>query len=126
QVVHDLPVRVEGAAIDRVAAGDPEGVGIHRRTVFPLQGVALAGEVEGVEHVRVGGDDVHRLVDDERLSLVPAEHAGGEAPHRAQAARVGAGDLAQVAVASGGVVLGRHGPVAALRGGGDDGQNRQQ
>src|SRR5437762_785122 len=115
----------EGAAIDGVAAGDAKGIGIHRGTVLPFQGIALPREVEGIEDVRVGGDDVHRMVDDERLPLVPAQHAGREAPHGAQAAGVGSRYLGQVAVAGGRVVLGRHGPVAALRGAASR-QNREQ
>jgi hypothetical protein len=125
QVVHDLSVGVEGAAVDRIAAGDAEGIGIDGRTILPLQRVALPGEVEGVEHVRVRRDDVHRVVDHERLTLVPTQHPGREGPHRAQAARVGARDLPQVAVARGRVVLARHGPVAALRGAADRQQREQ-
>jgi hypothetical protein len=49
QVVDDLPVGVEGTAVDHVAAGLPDRVGAHGRTVLPLERIALLGEIEGVE-----------------------------------------------------------------------------
>ena len=126
QVVHDFAARVERAPIDRVTTGDAEGVRIHRGAVLPFERIALAREVERVQHVGIGRDNVHRVVDHEGLSLVPAQHASRERPHRPQARRVGGRDLAQVAVARGRVVVGRHRPAAALDRSGRAGCGRRQ
>ena len=50
----------------------------------------------------------------ERLPLVSAEDPGRDSPHGAQLCRVGCRDLAQGAVAGGGVVLRGHRPLPVL------------
>ena len=70
QVVDDLPVGVGRAPIDQIAAGDPDGVRAHRRTILPPEGVAFLGEVERIQHIRIGRHDVHRVLHHERLPLV--------------------------------------------------------
>ena len=116
QVVDDLARGVEGAAVDRVAARDADGVGIDVGTVLPFERVAFLREIERVEDVRVGRDDVHRGVHYERLAFVSAEHAGGEAPHRSQPRGVRHRDLGERAVARAGVILRRHGPFSVVAG----------
>ena len=112
QVVDDLAVGEDRAAIDRIAAGRSDRVGADVGTVFPLQRVALARQVERVEDVRPRRDHVHRAADDERLPLVAAEHAGGECPSRVQPARVVGGNLRERAEAGRRIVMRRHRPIA--------------
>src|ERR1041385_6645589 len=65
--------------------------------------------------VRAGnGNDVHRLVDDERLAFVAAEYAGREGPDRLQVGRVRRRDLIEAAVACGRVVARGHRPLAVV------------
>ena len=80
QVVDDLAVGVHGAAIDRVAAGNADGCGIDVGPILPFERIALVRQVEGIEHVGEGCDDVHRAADDERLPFMAAEDAGRKAP----------------------------------------------
>src|SRR6185312_2776791 len=80
----NLVVDVERAAVHRVAAGDTDGRTAHVGSVLPFERVALAREVERVQYVRPGRDDVHGAAHDERLALVAAEHTGGEGPDRVQ------------------------------------------
>src|SRR2546427_7147269 len=115
QVIDDAVVREERPAVHDIAARDADGRRVDVRSVLPLERVALLREIEGVQDVRVGGDDVHGLVHDQGLSLVSGEDAGGEAPRRAQGLGVRRGDLRQGAVARRGVVLGGHGPLAIRR-----------
>ena len=115
QVVHDLPVGVERPAVDHVTAGDPDGSRVHVGAVLPLQRVTFPREVEGIEHVGVRRHRVHRVVHHQRLPFVPAEHARGEGPDSAEPLHVRRFDAGQCAVAGRGVVLGGHGPLAAVR-----------
>jgi len=86
QVIDDLPVCVEGAAVDGVAAGDADGVRAHVWPIFPSQRVTLPGEIECVQHVGPWRDDIHGVADDQRLALVspstPVEkvHTGWSEP----------------------------------------------
>ena len=114
QVIDDLAVGVHRAAIDRVAAGDADGGGIHVGAILPPQRIALLREIEGVEDIGERGYNVHRASDNERLPLMPAEHAGREIPDGAQLAGVGWRDLREAAVTGGGVILCRHGPLAVV------------
>src|SRR5205823_9980359 len=82
QVIDDLSVYVEGAAIDGVATGDADGVRAHVRPIFPSQRISLPGEIECVQHVGPWRDDIHGVADHQRLALVPSEHARREGPHR--------------------------------------------
>ena len=63
------------------------------RGVLPLDRPALLRQVEGVHVVGVRAVDVHRRADDERLSLVAAEGAGGEGPDLPEIGDVPRGDL---------------------------------
>ena len=114
QVVDDLAVGVDGAAVDRVAAGDAERRRIHVGAVFPPERIVFLRQVEGVEHVRIWRDHVHRVVHHQRLTFVAAEHAGREVPDRSQLADVRGGDLVEAAEARGGEILARPGPLAVV------------
>ena len=106
QRVHqDLALGVVGAAMHEVAARHGHGAVILLRRVLPLDRRALLGEVEGKHVIRVRGDDVHRVVDDERLALVAPERPGGEGPDLLELRDVRGVDLVQAAVAGRGVVL---------------------
>ena len=54
------------------------------RAELPFERLTRLREVERVRDVRVRRDEVHRVVDDERLSLVSAQHAGRESPRGAK------------------------------------------
>src|SRR3712207_8939246 len=62
------PVGVRGAAVDDVAAREPDrGLRI-LRPELPLQRVARRPEIERIRDVRVRRHDIHCVVDDERRS----------------------------------------------------------
>ena len=83
QVVEDLPVGERRAAIHDVAARDarPPACAFSGRN-FHLSGWPGCVRSSAYDDVGVRRDDVHRVADDERLSLVAAQHAGGEGPRR--------------------------------------------
>ena len=116
QVIDDLSVGVEGAAIDGVATGDPDGVRAHVRPIFPPQRISLLGEIECVQHVWPRRDDIHGVADHQRLALVSSENTRREGPHRMERAGILPGDSGEAAVAGRSVVLGRHRPLAILAG----------
>src|SRR2546422_6534433 len=72
QVVDDLSLRVERAAVDGVAASDADRVRTDIRPILPSERIPLLGEIERVQHVRPGGHDIHCALDDERLAFVSA------------------------------------------------------
>ena len=78
RVEEDAAVRESGAAIDHVAAGDALRGRLGLRLVLPLHRRARLGQVERVEDVGIGSDDIHRVADDERRRLLPLVHAGRE------------------------------------------------
>jgi len=78
----DAAVGVNGAAVDGVAAGDPLGKRGRLGLVLPLQRRAFFGQVEGVEDVRPGGDDVQGVAGDDGGRLLAAVDAGVERPGR--------------------------------------------
>ena len=121
-----LPSAYDRAAVDPVAAGDADRVGVDVRAVLPLEREVRLGEIEGVEHVRPRRHHVHRVVHDERLPLVSAEDAGGEVPDRAQAARVRRRDLGEIGESRGGVVVRRHRPLARVLGEGGGGERDEE
>ena len=113
--VEEEPAVVEhAAAVDHVAAGDTLRGGGRLRLVHPLQRRAGLGEVERVDVVRVGRDDVHRLTVDDRGRLVAAVDAGREGEGDLEVLRVAGVDLVELGVAGGGVVLRRHQPAAVI------------
>ena len=72
QVVDDPAVGVERSAVDGIAAGDTDGIGADVGPVLPPQRIVLARQVERIQHVRPGRNDVHRGADDQRLPFVAA------------------------------------------------------
>src|SRR5262249_10801579 len=114
QVVDDLPVGVEGAAINRLAAGDPDCIRTDLGPILPLEGIPLTSQVECVQHVRPGGHHVHGVADHQRLTLVTAENTSGESPYRMHCPGILCSDLREGAVARRRIVLGRHGPLSVL------------
>ena len=111
QVVDDFSVGKKRAAIYAIAARFPDRISAHIRSIFPPERIALFAKVECVQNVGPGSDDVHRAVDDQRLTLVPAENARGECPQRMQTRGIARVDLIKTAVAGRRIVLGRHGPL---------------
>jgi hypothetical protein len=105
----DLAITISDAAIDRVAAHHRNRVGILLGFVFP-DDLAIGVEVEGVDVVGEGRVDVHHVVDDQRSALVPAKHAGREAPRDPQVLDVVLVDLSELAVAPVCEVACRHYP----------------
>ena len=110
-----LLFRIGSAAIDHIAARDPLARWLGVRLVFPFHRGAGLGQVEREEVVRIGGDDVHRIVDDERRSLFPAVDAQSKVNRLS-------GDLlpfilVEFGIARGGIVLFRHQPLAVILGG---------
>jgi hypothetical protein len=104
-------VGVRRAAVHNVAAGDA----LRRGDGFGLVGPAgRAGirEIERVQDVGIGRDDVHRRTRDDGCSFLAAQHPRGERPRDLQPSHVLRGDLVQTAVSGVRVVAGRHGPLA--------------
>jgi hypothetical protein len=58
--------------------------------------------------------DVHRVADDERRALVPAQHTGGHRPGNLQFADVALTDLLQSAVTVVGIIAGLGGPIRGI------------
>ena len=114
QVVDDLPVRVRRAAIHDVAARDANRRLRILRAVLPLERKARLREIQRVRHVRIRRDDVHRVVDDERLAFVSAQHAGGDGPCDLQILRIRRGDVTQLGVSRVRVIAAGHGPASGL------------
>ena len=112
QAVDDLAVAERGAAVHDVAAGDADRAWIRVRLVDPLHRAARFGEIDGDEIVGKRRDDVHRVAEDERLSLVAMRHAGRERRHDVQVHDVRRLDGVERAVAKIAVVAGRHAPLA--------------
>jgi hypothetical protein len=75
-VEHQLALGVGGAAIHHIAAGLPLRGRIGGRVIAPLERAARVGEVDGVDDVRVGRHDVHRVVHYEGRTFVAAVEAG--------------------------------------------------
>lgn len=78
RVVEDRSAVVHRASIHDIAAGHPLRCGHRLRLVFPLERHARTRQVECVHDVGKRSDDVHRVVDDERRSRVPADEPGRE------------------------------------------------
>ena len=113
QVVEDLPVGVRGAAIHDVAAREPDGRLRVLRADLPLERLALLSRGRARSATLGYGVTTYIVLsDDERLSLVAAQHAGGERPRGVQVLRVGRRDLRELAVARARVVAGGHLPFA--------------
>lgn len=122
RVVDDLAVGEGGAAIHQVAAGDALRRGGRPWLVAPLRRGPRAAQVERVEHVGEGRDDVHRRADYERSALVAAEVAGRERPGHLQVPHVPGVDLGEPAVAGARIVLTGAEPLPVFgldRGGGE-------
>src|SRR4029079_639268 len=73
QVVEALGVGVCGAAIDYVAAGAANRLLRVLRPELPFQRLPWLLEIQRVRDVRIWRDDVHRVVDHERLPFVTAK-----------------------------------------------------
>src|SRR5215510_192635 len=69
-VVEDLAVGIGCPTGHQITAGYSLGGSHWLRLIAPFHWPPGLGQVEGREDVRVRGDDVHRVVDDERGSLV--------------------------------------------------------
>jgi len=109
-----LAVDPESGVFHRVAAGGTQRCGRDFGTELPAQRVPFLGEVERVQDVGVRGDDVHRVIDDERLSLVAAKHAGRKRPRDTQVLRVRRRDLREIAVPAVRVVSAGHQPLTVF------------
>ena len=114
QVIDDLALCEKRTAIHGIGEPDPDRVCADVRPVLPAQRVAFLREVERVECVGPGRHDVHRVLDDERLALVSAQHARGKRPDGMQRVRILRGDLREPAVARGGVILRWHTPLTVV------------
>ena len=114
QVVDDFTLGIDGAAVHGVAAGDTDRGGIHVGTVFEAQRIIFLAEIECVQNVGIGRHDVKRVVDDQRLALVAAEHAGGEGPGRSESTDVLGRDFSQAAEAGCAQILARANPLAIV------------
>ncbi|OIQ74144.1 hypothetical protein GALL_442100 [mine drainage metagenome] len=109
----DLAVRIGQAAVDRVAAHHRNHVGILLRLVLPDDPVVV-GEVERVHRVRERRMHIHHVADDQRTTLMAAQHPGRERPGHLQFADIGRRDLLQLRVTRIGVVTRRHHPVVRV------------
>ena len=114
QVVDDLAVGVEGAAVDDIATRDADRIRADGRPVLPFQRIAFLLQIERVQHIRIRRDDIHRVVHDQRLTFMSAKDAGGERPDGVQPRGVLRIDECQTAVTRGGVVLRGHRPLAVF------------
>ena len=114
QVVDDLAVSVDRAAVDRVATGNTDGCGVDVGPVLPFERIAFAREIEGVENIWERCDDVHRVAEDERLAFMAAEDTGRKAPDRAQPSGVARRDLRQAAVARRRIIFAGHRPLPVV------------
>ena len=110
----DLARRVVHAAVHQIAARHRNGTIVLDRRVLPLDGPAFLGEVHRVDMVGVRAMHVHRRTDDQRLTLVAAQRAGGERPDLLQALDVARRDLPKRAVAGCRVVLAGHRPLIVI------------
>ena len=111
----DPSVGEGGAAVDDVAAGDPLRGRLRFGLKSPLHGRAGLGEIKCIENVGIGGHDIHRSTDHERCRFLTLVHAQRKGERYLEILDVLGGDFGQLAVAGGGIVLGRHGPLAIIR-----------
>jgi hypothetical protein len=107
-------VLVRGAAVDDVAARDALRCRRDGRLVRPLRRRARLREIESVEIVRVGRDNVHRVADDDRRRLMAAGQSGRERERESELARVRGRDLIEGAVSRARKVFRRAFPEAVV------------
>ncbi len=82
----------------------------------PFLGKPGLGEIERDQVVGKGSDDVQRVVDYQRLTLVSVRNAGRRSCHHVQVLHVLGVDLVQRTEASIAVISRRHGPLAVGHG----------
>jgi hypothetical protein len=104
-------VRVGGAPIDDIAAGNTLRGGARLRIELPAQWGAGLIQRERVQGVRVRCDDIHRLVRHDRRGFVPAQRARGKRESDLQGRNVVGLDVVQRAEAGIGDISGRHRPL---------------
>ena len=104
-----------GAPVDDVAAGDALRGRLGLGLEFPLHGRARLGEIERVENIGIGRYDVHRGADNERCRFLTLVHAQRESERHLEIFDIVGGDFGQLAVAGGGIIFGRHRPLAVIR-----------
>ena len=110
----DLAVVIGDAARHDVAAGDALSGAILVRNVGPLE---FAGRRVQREHlVRIGADDIQRVADDERRSLLSVLGSDRKHPGDLQLANIRGVDLIERAEAGAGVVPRRHHPLLGILG----------
>ena len=110
QVVEDFAVSVGSATIHDITARSSNRLLRIRGTEFPFQRLAHLCQIDRVRDIRIRRHDVHRVADDERLSLVSTQHTGRECPHHAQVCGVLRCYRGQLAVARAGIISRRHLP----------------
>jgi hypothetical protein len=111
EVIDDSALGVGRPPVHRITASDAHRLGVDVGTVFPLQGVAFLGEVKGIEHIGVRGNDVQGIVHHQWLPFMPPEHARREGPDRTQALDALDRDLLKPAITGIGIVFCGHRPL---------------
>src|SRR6202047_3096410 len=112
--IYQAPVPERGAAIDDVTASNALARDGRVRLVLPFEGRSGLFQVEGEQNIRVRGDDIHRVVDDERGCLLPAVDTGRKGELDAQIGDVAAIDLIELRKPGRSIVLRRHRPLAVI------------
>ena len=123
RVVEEPAVGKDRAAIDHVATGNALRGRFGLRFVLPFERRAWLCEVERVKDVGIRRDDKHRVVHDERRSLLALVDADREGEGDLKLADILRVDLAQLAIASAGEILCRHGPLPVVRRSGGRGRD---
>ena len=100
----DLAGRIGRAPIHHIAAGNRNGVLALYGRVFPFNGIARVGQINGIHDIRKRGHNIHGVADNQRRAFMPAQDAGRKRPGDFQALHILRGDLVQAAVASEGIV----------------------
>ena len=116
EVVDDLSVGVRRAPVDDVAAGDADGARVRVWLVDELHRSGRLGEIDGDQVVGIGRDDVHRVVDNQRLPFVAMGDAGRDGGQHPEIRNVVGLELRERAEAGVGVIAARQPPVAVRQG----------
>ncbi len=114
RVDDDLPVAVRDAAVHQVAASDGDRERILFGRILPLRVVVV--EVDRVDVIGVGGFEIHRVTDDERLAFVAARRSGRHRPGGGEVLNVIRRNLVKRAVSRIRVILTRHHPLRRVLG----------
>ena len=77
RVVDDLAVGKTRAAVDNVAAGDPDRTNVRIGVKDPLLWEARLGDIERDQIIRKRRDNIKRVIDNQRLAFESMRYAGG-------------------------------------------------